>query len=47
MDTDLKTLLELLLLFVDYTQTEVNLVRLLKVGLHTHDLGECLFGMLK
>lgn len=46
-ETDLETLLELLLLFVDYAETEVDLIGFLKVWLHTHDLRKCFFGMLK
>jgi hypothetical protein len=42
----LETLLIFLLLLVDYSQTEINFVRLLKIWLHTHDLRECFFGML-
>lgn len=47
METDLETLLEFLLLFVDYAETEVDLIGFLKVWLHTHDLRKCFFGMLK
>lgn len=37
-NTYVQTLVELLLLFVDYAKTEVDLVGLLEVWLHTHDL---------
>lgn len=43
----LETLLEFALLFVDYAQAEVDLVCLLEVGLHAHDLRERFFGVLK
>ena len=43
--TYVQTLVELLLLFVYYAETEVDLVCLLEVGLHTHDLRERLLGM--
>ena len=43
----LKTLGKLLLLLVDDAQPEVNFVGFLKVGLHSHDLGEGLLGMLE
>jgi len=43
----LKTLLVFLLLFVNYAQTEIDLVGLFKVGLHPHDLRKCFFGMLQ
>lgn len=43
----LKTLVILLLLFVDYAKTEVDLVGLLEIRLHLHDLGEGLFGMVQ
>ena len=43
----LKTLLVLLLLFVDYAETKVNLVGLLKIRLHPHDLRKGLFRMLQ
>lgn len=36
--TYVQALVELLLLLVNYTQTEVDLVGLLKGRLHTHDL---------
>ena len=41
----LETLAVLLLLLVYYTQAEVDLVRLVEVGLHVHDLREGLFRM--
>jgi hypothetical protein len=44
-ETYLETLAELGLLLVYYTESEVDLVGLLKVRLHLHDLGKCLFGM--
>ncbi len=44
-ETHLKTLLKLLLLFVYYTESEVDFIGLFKVRLHTHDLGESLFRM--
>jgi hypothetical protein len=34
----LQALLEFLLLLVDYAESEINLVCLLEVGLHPHDL---------
>ena len=43
----LKTLRKLLLLLVDYAQPEVDFVGFLEVGLHSHDLGEGLLGMLE
>ena len=43
----LQTLLKLLLLFVDYAQSEVNLVGLFKVWLHSHDLRKGFLGVLK
>lgn len=45
--TYVQTLVELLLLLVYYTQTEIDLIRFFEVGLHAHNLGEGLFGMLK
>jgi hypothetical protein len=36
--THLQTLLELLLLLVDYTQPEIDLVCLFEIWLHSHDL---------
>lgn len=44
--THLKTLVELLLLLVYYSETEINLVSLVEVGLHLHHLGEGLLRML-
>lgn len=44
--TYLKTLLEFLLLLVDYAKSEVDLIRLLKIWLHAHDLRKgflCMF----
>jgi hypothetical protein len=40
-------LVEFLLLFVYYAKAEVDLVGLFEVGLHAHDLGKGLLGMLK
>lgn len=37
-NTHIQTLIELLLLLVNYAQAEVDLVCLLEVGLHAHDL---------
>ena len=45
--TYVQTLVELLLLLVYYTQAEVDLVCLLEVGLHAHDLGEGLLRVLE
>lgn len=45
--TYLKTLVILLLLFVDYAEAEVNLICLVKIGRHAHDLRERLFSMLQ
>jgi hypothetical protein len=42
-----QTLVELLLLLVYYAQAEVDLVCLLEVGLHAHDLGKGLLRVLK
>lgn len=42
-----QTLLVFLLLLVNDAQTEVNLVGLLEVGRHVHDLRERLLGMLE
>lgn len=47
MATYIQTLAELLLLFVYNTESEVDLVGLLKVGLHLHDLRECLLGVVQ
>ena len=41
----LQALLEFLLLFVDYAESEVDLVCLFKIWLHAHDLRESLFGV--
>jgi hypothetical protein len=43
----LKTLLILLLLFVDYTEPKVDFVGLFEIGLHAHDLRKSFLGMLK
>ena len=43
--TYLKTLVELGLLLVNYTKTEVNFVCFLEIGLDLHDLGEGLLGV--
>lgn len=40
-----ETLVELLLLFVNYAKTEIDLVGLFEVWLHAHDLRESLFSM--
>lgn len=45
--TYIKTLVELLLLLVYYAETEVNLVGLLKLGRHAHDLRKGLFGVVQ
>jgi len=45
--TYIQTLFVFLLLFVDNAEAEVYLIRLLKVGLHVHDLRKCFFGVLK
>jgi hypothetical protein len=45
--TYVQTLIELLLLLIDYAKAKVDFVGLLKIWLHAHDLRECLFGMLK
>jgi len=45
--TYIQTLVELLLLLVYYAEAKVDLVCLLEVGLHAHDLRESLFGMLQ
>jgi hypothetical protein len=42
-----QTLVELLLLFVNYAKAEVNLVGLFKCRLHAHNLRESLFGVLE
>jgi hypothetical protein len=41
----LQALLILLLLFIDYTKSEVNFVCLLKIGFHPHHLRKGFFGM--
>jgi hypothetical protein len=45
--TYIQTLVELLLLLVYYAEAEVDLVCLLEVGLHSHDLRESLFSVLQ
>ena len=45
--THLKTLAILLLLLVYDPEAEVDLVGLLKIWLHLHDLGECFLGMVQ
>jgi len=45
--TDLETLLELLLLLVNYAKSEVDLICLFEVGLHAHDLREGFLGVLQ
>jgi len=45
--TYVQTLVEFLLLLVDYAEAEINLVGLLKSWLHAHDLRKRLFGMLE
>jgi hypothetical protein len=45
--THVQALVELLLLLIYYTESEVDLVGLFEVGLHAHHLREGLFGMLK
>lgn len=47
LSTYLQTLVVLLLLLVDDTQSKVYLIGLLEIRLHAHDLRECLFGMLE
>jgi hypothetical protein len=47
MDTYLQTLIELLLLLVDYAQSEVDLIGLLEIRRHSHDLREGFFGVVK
>jgi hypothetical protein len=46
-DTYVQTLIELLLLFVNYTETEVYFIRLLEVGFHAHDLRKRLLSVLE
>lgn len=43
----LQTLVVFLLLLVYYSKTKVDLICLLEVWLHVHDLRERLFGMFK
>ena len=45
-DTHIQTGIVLLLLLVDYAKAEVDLVGLLKVWRHSHNLREGLFGVL-
>ena len=45
--TYLETLPEFLLLFIDDSQTKIDLVGLVKVRLHLHDLRESFFGVLQ
>lgn len=45
--TNLETLLEFLLLLVNDSESEIDLVGLLEVRLHAHDLRERLLGMLQ
>jgi hypothetical protein len=45
--TYLQTLAELLLLLIDYTEAEVNLIGLLELGSHAHNLRKGFFGMVK
>lgn len=45
--TYVKTLLELGLLFVDYTQAKIDFVRLVESRGHAHHLGEGLFGVIE
>lgn len=40
-------MLKLLLLLIDYSESEVDLIGLFEIWLHPHDLGECLLGVLK
>ena len=47
MATYIQTLAELLLLFVYNPESEVDLVGLLEVWLHLHDLGKRLLGMVQ
>lgn len=42
-----QALVELLLLLVYYSETEVDFIGLFKVGRHAHDLRESLFGMVE
>ena len=45
--TYFQTLLKLLLLLVDYTEPEIDLICFFEIGLHPHHLTESLFGVLK
>jgi hypothetical protein len=45
--TYLQTLLKLLLLLVDYTEPEIDLICFFEIGLHPHHLTESLFGVFK
>ena len=45
--THFETLLELLLLLVDYPKPEIDFIRFLEVGLHAHDLRERFLCMLQ
>lgn len=45
--TYLQTLLVLRLLLVYYSQTEIDLICLVKLWRHAHDLGKCLFCMIE
>lgn len=40
-------MLKLLLLLIDYSESEVDLIGLFEIWLHPHDLGECFLGVLK
>jgi hypothetical protein len=44
-NTYVQALVELLLLFINYAQTEINFVGLLEVWLHAHDLRKRLLGV--
>lgn len=45
--TYVKRLLVLVLLLVDYAETEIYLMSLVKVGVHGHDLRECFLCMVQ
>lgn len=45
--TYLQTLAELLLLLIDYAQAEINLIGLLELGSHAHNLRKCFFGVVE
>lgn len=45
--TYLQTLAELLLLLVNYSQAEINLIGLLELGSHAHNLRKCFFGVVE